>query len=212
MTDMTYQNMKTDIEFPNGETFSVTLSRAHKLAERVREKMTEAQMQISDLLDGVALPLDGSPEFIAELNDKESSSVTQLEKANLYSAAYAHIRHMIGMVNSTSGVGQALAQREHLLRQIKTLKAALLSARSPSMTRSYFASLDLDKLRSTNSNAHYGVRVRVAGEELISKLETDLAQAQRDEMRLSDQLADLNAARVHLKLPLEVAVELSLVS
>lgn len=209
---MTATPIKSDIQFPSAETYSVTLSRAHKLAERVRQLMNKAQQEVATLLEGVALPIDGSSAFLAELDEKESQSEVQLEKARMYSAAYAHIRHMVGMANSASGVVLALAQREHLLRQISTLKSALDTARSASMTRSYFTSLDLDKVRSSAPNAHYGVRVRVAREDLINKLEADLAQAERDEMRLTDQLADLNAARVQLQLPLEVAQDLSLVS
>lgn len=206
--------MLTTFQLETASTYVVTLSRAHKVADRLRQKMTEAQGQALAALKAEAIPVERSDAVIKELDARVSQGVELASKARRFSAAYARVRNAIGHANVMNEVGLALAEREHLLREIQHLKAVIAGLRSGTMSREVFESLDADKLqamKSANPIYGHGPSIRICPESIIAKFEDELAQVQRQEMRLSDQLADLNAGKVTLSVPADIAEELSLV-
>lgn len=186
---------------------SISLSRAHKIAERIKARMNELFTEALTLgsLQNVS-GVTGEAQ-VTKLAEQGARAVDALARAEKYSVAHAELRASIGRENDSRGIDAMLARQQHLNRVVSNLKALIAQGKTSGITPAELGSYK--PLAESNRFGHtvVGVVVLTAGQ--VAELEQRLAQVQRDAFALSDQVAEANAARFTLELDDEIAAEVS---
>ena len=186
---------------------SISLSRAHKIAERIKARMTE--LFTESLNQGSLQSVSGvtGEAQVTKLAEQGARAVEALARAEKYSAAHAELRASIGRENDARGIDAMLARQQHLNRVVSNLKALIAQGKATGITPAELASYK--PLAESNRFGASVVGVVVLTTAQVAELEQRLAQVQRDAFALSDQVAEANAARFTLELDDEIAAEVS---
>jgi hypothetical protein len=180
---------------------TVSLSRAHKIAERIKARMTELAAEAATLMGNQTVSGVGGEAQQAKLQGMAAQGAAALDQALQYSDALATLRAAIGAENQARGINAMLAELEALNRTMGMLKNVLSSTSAKAITPAELAEY---KPLSTSS-MHASIAVTVMTAEQVKDLTERHAKAQREAFALSDRIAEANARSFTLALPDAVA-------
>lgn len=188
---------------------TMTLSRAHKVAERLRTKVTEAAQAAGAGLGIIRVDGVGGDAQLASLAESRQKALEALGTHATYNQALQDVRAAVGRANATTGVSDLLAEQEAIARRIKLLRDILGASSAIAIQPEELATYrPLTQARDVYSRGETGVPVTLLPTEVRAGLEADLNALQKQQYAVSDRVADANAARIELDLPDELAADL----
>jgi hypothetical protein len=180
---------------------TISLSRAHKIAERIKTRMNELAAEATALMGNQSVSGVGGEAQITKLQGMATKGMAALDQALVYSEAFAKLRSAIGAQNQSRGINEMLAELESLNRTMGTLKTVLSSTSAKAIAPS-----ELAEYKPLNtSNMHASIAVAVLAPEQVNYLTDRHAKAQREAFALSDRIAEANAKSFTVDLPDDIA-------
>lgn len=178
----------------------VSLTRAHKLAERISALIAEQVAQAQQFaapssVDGILG--DG----VAQVEALERRGVTAMAAVAVVEQLYKDweaARTAIAEANVSAGVSAKLAHQEVLKR-----KASLLRQLVDAGKREGLAPRDIAAFRSLAPSTSYGVRglfAKALTDAQLAELEEKLANVQRELFVLSDEISDANTTKIEISI------------
>jgi hypothetical protein len=204
--------MRRTIMNTEERVITVTLSRAHKIADRIGSKVAEARAYITaSKAGGVAFSNRPTPEQVAALIDVSAKAFAAIDEAAKLIEVLAQLRDTIGKANAASGVNTLLTRIEANKRLIK-----LYADTQEVLTRPHDAVHvnDLNDFTWPESTGNrYTSKDPIVTTVTIEDLEgltKKKAALERETFALQDQLSDFNATKVQVTLPADVAAMIGL--
>ena len=103
------------------QTYTLTLTRWHKVAERLARDYGESVSDCRTTLSQTVISAYLGEEQEQFLQTQTQNALGNLERAFRIQDAVAHIRHLVGNANVHEGVAAKLAEFDKLNRRVKTL-------------------------------------------------------------------------------------------
>lgn len=185
----------------------LSLSRAHKVAERLKSASKEAFGEAISLAAPQTIRGVAGKAHVERLQAQEARAMALMNRAELLSQALVSVRTRIGQENETRGISGMLAELEGLNRLISQRKELLAYAKEDSLSIAELS--DYRQFGTGESPSPYGVQVRMLSDAARSQLEEAIAVAQREAYALSDRIAEANARRMSLELDDAIAQEVT---
>lgn len=190
----------------------ITLSRAHKVAERLKGLLAEQSAIACQNLSDVSITLSSGGSQYPALVARTAAGLAAVTAYNRFNKVLGELRGFVGKVNAAAGVSDLLTQQETLSRQLGFLKSLLeqstgdVNAIQPSQLE-FYKPLVVDRpLREPS------VMVSLLPETHRKELEMAVAEAKKALFIVSDKVADANATKVAITLDEDMAELLGLQS
>lgn len=192
----------------NKVVVEVSLSRLHKVAERLKIIANEALASSQRLAQNVSLNGVGGASQVERLKAQAKDAFEASERAEKYLRECARVRTQIGSQNEQRGIAALMAQQDVVNKLVSHKKSLLEQAKSvgavaPDELLDYKVVVSGEGRFSMSS----GVSVNVLGSGAVSTLEQEISDLQREAFTLSDKMAELNSARVKMEFDPEIAKE-----
>lgn len=189
----------------------VTISRAHKIADRLKERINDVQLEIrvAGCLQSIARldkPTQGQLDKLKAAGQKVMTLSTQLDG---YLDALTDVRQAIGQANHACGINDLLTRKDAIQRKLNAKNAHLgfkgdFNALSVAELEGYTPSDEA--YRNTAAPA---LKVQVAPSDWLVQIETEIKALQREAIVVADAIAEANAKRIALTLPDAIANEVT---
>ncbi len=183
------------------QRIEVTLSRMHKIAERLKSLANEANAEALRL--GSAELVSGKAAGQVErLKERAKRALDLSRQGGEYTMALATVRAVIGAENARHGISDLLAKQDAVNQVLGHARAMLAACKEGTVLLSELESYQpLEK----DSAFHRGIQVRVMGPDFAEFFEREIKRLQREAFGLSDKIAEANARRVQVDLPKDIA-------
>ena len=189
------------------QTYTLTLTRWHKVAERLAREYGESVSDSRSTLTQTAISA-----YLGEAQEEFLQTQTQTALANLDRAfqiqdAVAHVRHLVGDANVREGVSAKLAEFDKLNRRVKALSEVVESQSSDMVPVTQLRSIPKDYVADGASydSKRPKIKVRMLDTQALERLADQLSNARKAAYALSDDVSDLNKAKLSIELETEVA-------
>ncbi|HEU5481391.1 MAG TPA: hypothetical protein VFU90_16205, partial [Candidatus Tumulicola sp.] len=188
--------------------FEFTLSRWHRIAERVRVAAQECEKVARNAFTATTIsPWNkvGVEDKAAEIARRGSEALALSEAGY---AAVAHIRAALALRNAQLGVSAKLSEVE-AAKQLAVLYKAIVDGQTADMVRPE-AVRELPSVVGESESYGFGrrpaqtVTLQTADATLVASLRNKLEREQLRATRLLDELADLNRDQLEIELPSDV--------
>lgn len=187
----------------------MTLSRCHKVAERLRAKVAEAAEAVTTGLGIVRIDGLAGESQLAALSASRDKADVALKAHHESNQALQAVRAAIGRANVVAGVSDLLAEQEAIGRRIKLLRGVLATHTTTAIQPDELSEYrPLNQVKEVFSRGDAGVQVTLLTAAYRAQLEAEIAALQKQLYRVSDAVADANATRVTLDLPDNLVEEL----
>lgn len=195
-------------------TLQLTLSRAHKLTERLKARASECFAQAREQASVVSMQSAPTAQQLDRLRRCGSRSVTLIAQAERYLAEYGKLRAAIGRENERRGISSQLAQIDVKRRLVSELRAlGWFTASDGTVPLDEVSSLPrFNQEQSGGAVPQYAqppVAVRVVSDADLAAISERLSGLRSEIIFLEDTLAELNAGRMNVELPDDIAAELT---
>jgi hypothetical protein len=190
--------------------YTLTLSRWHKVAERIQAALKEREAAAKAAFTATEI----SPWNRAGVEDKAAEIVRRaaadLALVEIGAQAVATIRAALALRNAALGVSTRLAEAEAANRRANLYKA-IVDGQKPDMVRpADVQALPAGLIGETESwsfarRGAAAITLQTADKALLEALRDKLAREQARATRLLDEVADLNRERLEIEVPQEVA-------
>lgn len=183
----------------SNKTLTVSLTRAHNLAERMSAKLNALATEISSLTAPVRVSGFSGEAQVATFNSNANRAMELLNLHTELACAHAGLRNAVAEANAKFGVSRSLAAVEANKKTLAVLET-LMEHRPDAQT---VAPADLATYKPFGADAYSGVSVAPLGALPASKLDelaTWKERLERENFTLRDELADLNANKVSFSL------------
>ena len=189
---------------------TLTLSRWHKVAERMQSAMKERETAVKSAYTATAIsPWNKAAveEKTAEIARRAAADLTLVESG---AQAVATIRTALALRNAALGVSARLAEAEAARRRA-ALYRAIVEGQKPDMVRPEdVRTLPAELVGETESwgfgrRTAVTVTLQTADPALLAELRAKLAREEVRATRLLDEVADLNRERLEIDVPDELA-------
>jgi hypothetical protein len=189
------------------QTHTLTLTRWHKVAERLARDYSESVSESRSTLSQTVISAYLGAEQEEFLQNQAQSAITNMERAFRIQDAVAHIRHLVGDANVHEGVSAKLAEFDKLNRRVKTLSEVVESQSSDMVSVTQLRNIPKDYVAD---GANYDskrpkIKVRMLAAQELERLAGQLVSARKAAYALSDEVSDLNKAKLSIELEAEVA-------
>lgn len=195
-------------------TIKVSLSRGHKLVERLTRVIHETSAEISNLVAPMQLNVVSEISKISEITDKIQE---KMKYRNSLYEALKELRTVIAQKNAGAKIPEMLAQKAILVHELKTLQEIYGSAKNNTshsvLGRNNPVILPNEKevvtdyfLMMQNKETVTSVKVEIASKKLIDSLEEEINSVKNKIDFVSDEINDLNAKN---RISFEVSDEIS---
>lgn len=176
----------------------VTLSRAHKIVERLKSLQSDAATEIKGLIDTQHVQTAPTPSTLAELEKTAEAVKIALDTHRELTATLANVKTVVSTANHERGIHKNLSMLDALNQRIALLKTVLTATKSAGCKVS-----EVTAVFATGVPQSYNVVTvnPVKDEALRDTVADDLKSAQAKAIQVSDEIAELNAQRVTLELP-----------
>lgn len=186
--------------------FTLSLSRWHKVAERLSRSYTESTRAAREAFCNTQVSgFLGS----AQIERLKESAVRQMESMRQSFAlqdALVRIRQAVGDANAAAGVSRELAEYDALSRRQKLIETILAAQSSemvdfeemPELPKQMMAEDRYDRSRGT-------IRVRMLDTASFEALRAEAEALRARVYAVADRISDLNRERLSLELPEEIA-------
>ncbi len=189
------------------QTYTLTLTRWHKVAERLARDYGESVSECRSTLSQTVISAYLGEEQEQFLQTQTQNALGNLERAFRIQDAVAHIRHLVGNANVHEGVAGKLAEFDKLNRRVKTLSEVVDSQGTDMVSVTQLRSIPKDYVADGASydSKRPKIKVRMLGMQDLEKLANQLDAARKAAYALSDEVSDLNKARLSIELETDVA-------
>ena len=189
------------------QTYTLTLTRWHKVAERLARDYGESVSESRQTLTQTTVSAYLGDEQKLFLQTQTQNALKNLERAFRIQDAVAHIRHLVGEANVREGVSAKLAEFDKLNRRVKTLSEVVDSQSTDMVSVTQLRNIPKDYVAD---GANYDskrpkIKVRMLGMKELETLAEQLSSARKAAYTLSDDVSDLNKAKLSIELETEVA-------
>lgn len=187
--------------------YTVTLSRGHKIADRLGSAIGEIKAEAERLCEQVSMSGYADAQ-IDQLERNSHKAVKLMAHHSVVANAQADVRSAIGRANAAAGVGDQLSKIEANKKILALLDAVLTAQRPGSRGAVHFSGLHAYKsIGSSDSIARRSsdVTVILLDAVQIEQLEERKKAIERENFALSDKLAEINAQKVTFHLEDDVA-------
>ena len=190
------------------KTYTLTLSRWHKVAERLSREYTETVYKAKQTLTQTRVSAYVGEGQEQSLREQASDWTIRLARAFRLQDGIADIRRILGDRNTSVGVTSLLADFDKLNRRQKVL-TEILEGQSAEM-------IGIDELKNIPQDyvadgdnfdrRRPQLRVRMLDRQDALNLQKELEEVRARAYALADEIAERNKASVALDLPEEVAL------
>ena len=189
------------------QTYTLTLTRWHKVAERLARDYGESVSECRSTLSQTVISAYLGEEQEQFLQTQTQNALGNLERAFRIQDAVAHIRHLVGNANVHEGVAGKLAEFDKLNRRVKTLSEVVDSQGTDMVSVTQLRSIPKDYVADGASydSKRPKIKVRMLGMQDLEKLASQLDAARKAAYALSDEVSDLNKAKLSIELETDVA-------
>lgn len=199
------------MSFATGQAqFSCTLNRAHKLAERVRQMMTDEASKARVSFSPVSLQAYTGPHQVRALNEQSARGEAALARHAQLNAALQALRTAIGRANVEAGIHDLLTEQDGLNRRLQVLRT-LVDCR-PMMA---IDPLDLSnhQVLSKNDGVRPVVTVIVSSmsAEMLAAVQDEIGAIEKGLYALSDRIAERNLTKIAVSIDAQLAQDIGLV-
>ena len=189
------------------QTYTLALTRWHKVAERLARDFGESASECRSTLTQTVISAYLGEEQEQFLQAQTQNALGNLERAFRIQDAVAHIRHLVGNANVHEGVAAKLAEFDKLNRRVKTLSEVVDSQSTDMVSITQLRSIPKDYVAD---GANYDskrpkIKVRMLGMQDLEQLASQLDAARKAAYALSDEVSDLNKAKLSIELETDVA-------
>ncbi len=189
------------------QTYTLTLTRWHKVAERLARDYGESVSESRSTLTQTVISAYLGEEQEQFLQTQTQSALGSLERAFRLQDAVAHIRHLVGNANVHEGVAAKLAEFDKLNRRVKALSEVVDSQSTDMVSVTQLRNIPKDYVAD---GANYDskrpkIKVRMLGMQELQTLGEQLDAARQAAYALSDEVSDLNKAKLSIELETDVA-------
>ena len=189
------------------QTYTLTLTRWHKVAERLAREYGEAVSESRSTLTQTAISAYLGEEQEEFLQTQTQTALANLDRAFQIQDAVAHVRHLVGDANVREGVSAKLAEFDKLNRRVKALSEVVESQSSDMVSVTQLRSIPKDYVADGASydSKRPRIKVRMLDTQALERLADQLSNARKAAYALSDEVSDLNKAKLSIELETEVA-------
>lgn len=189
--------------------YTLTLSRWHKVAERINTALKEREANVKKAFTGTTISAwnkEGIEDKAATIARRAADDLALIERGML---AVAQIRAALAIRNAELGISTRLAEAEAANRSVALYKA-VIEGQSPDMVRPEsvrglpVALVGESDLIGFGRRATPVVTLQTADGGLVESLRERLAREQARATRLLDEVADLNREKLEIDVPQEV--------
>jgi len=190
--------------------YTLTLSRWHKVAERINAALKEREAIVKAAFTATAISpwnKEGVEEKAADIARRASEALALVEAGAL---AVAAIRAALALRNAELGIAGKLAEVEAANRRAALYKA-VIDGQKPDMVRPENVRVLPGELIGESESwgfarrAAVAVTLQTADTALIDTLREKFAREQARATRLLDEIADLNRETVEIEVAQDVA-------
>lgn len=189
------------------KTCTLTLTRWHKVAERLSREYTESVYAVKQTLSNTKVSSYLGAEQQDALRTAAQDATERLAQAFRVQDAVSDVRRALGDANVKNGVSPKLAELDKINRRLKVV-TELIEAQSPSMISiEQLANIPSDYVADGNSydSKRPLLHVRMLGRDELNGFKADFETIRTQSYALSDEVADLNKATLTLTVSQEVA-------
>ena len=189
------------------QTYTLTLTRWHKVAERLARDYGESISESRSTLSQTVISAYLGEEQEQFLQAQTQNALGNLERAFRIQDAVAHIRHLVGNANVHEGVAAKLAEFDKLNRRAKALSEVVDSQSTEMVSVTQLRSIPKDYVADGASydSKRPKIKVRMLGMQDLEKLASQLDATRKAAYALSDEVSDLNKAKLSIELETDVA-------
>ncbi len=189
--------------------YTLTLSRWHKVAERINAALKEREANVKTAFTATTISpwnKEGVEEKAAEIGRRAADDLALVEAG---ARAVAAIRAALATRNSELGISGRLAEVEGANRRA-ALYRVIIEGQKPDMVRPEgVRALPAELVGETESwgfarRSALGVTLQTADRALVESLREKLSREQGYATRLLDEVADLNREKLEIDVPQEV--------
>ncbi|MPZ46960.1 MAG: hypothetical protein GEV05_27060 [Betaproteobacteria bacterium] len=182
--------------------FNLTLSRWHKVAERMSAALKEREAKVKAAFTATTISAwnkQGIEDKAADIARRAAEDVALIE---LGTHAVAHIRAALAVRNAELGVSARLAEAESAKRCAALYKAVLDGQKADMVRPDGVCALPADA--GVEAEGFFGRRaaasiaLQIADTAMLASLREKLAREEARAMRLLDEVADLNRDKLEL--------------
>lgn len=190
-------------------TLELTLSRWHKVAERLASKANEAAAAATAAFCGQRVNGYAGEAQKSALSERAQEGVKALAEQEIALSALSAIRAALGRANAERGVSDLLARQESANRRLKLVREILAGQRPdmvfPDALETYKPFGETQQRYAYREEPQGAIAVRVLSRDLESKLRLEADALQASLHRLADEANDANAGKIRVSIPLEAA-------
>lgn len=187
------------------KTYTCTLTRWHKVAERLGKEYNELSKAARQVLTKTVVN-----EYLGEHQERRleqfrDDSLEKLERAMQIQEIIQRIRQALGDANQSSGVSRELAEYEVLVKRANLLNEIT----EPGIERVTIGELKLVKNPNRSEDYHDRGKVKISVEllegEALAELRKRAEKTTAAMYAKADLIADLNRTNLALELPVDIA-------
>jgi hypothetical protein len=181
----------------------ITLSRAHKIAERLKTKAADMSAESEKLAASAHVAGKTGAGQVARLAAQGVKAMELADGSERVMRAVAFVRAEIAKENQKRGINQLLGLSDAVNRTITARKSLLEHAKDGSIGHD-----ELEQYKPLKEESSYGsgaVRINVFTDAQRAQIESQLAVLQRESFALADRVAEANAGRFALSLDEDIA-------
>ncbi len=187
-------------------THTLSLSRWHKVAERLSRSYTEITQSVRNTFVNTQVSGYLGESQVQRIQAKADQEAANLERAFALQDALIQIRKAIGEANARTGVSNELAEYDALIRRHKLLEAILVGQGSEMVSLEEIPALPsqiVSEDRYDRSKVMAKVRVLEPAKEIALRAQAEELLAKC--YALADKISDLNRERLSIELPEDIA-------
>ena len=190
------------------KTCKLTLSRWHKVAERLSRDYTETVYKAKQALTQTRVSTYVGEGQEQALRDSVTDWKQRLERAFRLQDSVTEIRRTLGDENAKAGVTALLAEFDKLNRRQKVLTEIVEGQAADMIGIGELKNIPQDYVANGDAydQRRPQLRVRMLDRAELQKLQTDLEAVRAKAYALADEIAERNKATVSLELTEEVTV------
>lgn len=184
----------------------ITLSRAHKVTERIKALLAELSSTAVYGLANASVPRYTGEDQVELLSARSAKGIQAVGKYFKYNQVLTDLRLAISKANTDFGVSELLGQQEMLSRNCGLLKQLLtdvdVNAVAPSQLKDVRIPANPDRYRDPD------IIVTLLTAADRAKLEADMVTLKKEMFVVSDKIADANANKITIELDEAIAADL----
>ena len=189
--------------------YALTLSRWHKVAERINSALKEREANVKKAFTGTTISpwnKEGIEEKAATIARRAAEDLALIEKGTV---AVAQIRAALAIRNAELGIAARLAEAEAANRSVSLYKMVIEGQDADMVRPENVRGLPVALIGEGDPlgfgrRAAATVTLQTADGALVESLREKLAREQARATRLLDEVADLNREKLEIDVPQEV--------